>query len=389
MLNIQAELVDTTSESQLWGEQFRQRTSDLMTVQEEIAWQISEALRLKLTTAQKKQLRKRSTVNPEAYQSYLRGRHHWNQWTPDAFRRALDEFQRAIDLDPLYAVAYAGLGDTYGAMAYYGHVDPRTGFGQARAAANRALQLDPALPEAHVTLALGHLFAEWNWAAAEAALKQALALNPKHAGAHAVYALYLASAGRFTESLPEARTARDLDPLSIFNNIGVAWAHHFAGRHRDAIHEALRIRDLVPGLEEAGNILMGSYELLGRFADAAQLASEQRCWGLPLDGARLRDAFHAGGAQAYWRCRLELMREALTGVTAPAVNFGLAITHLQLGEIDPAIDALEAMVDAHAGGAVFIGVDPTIRTLRGNPRYDAILRRVGSPMASAAHTAST
>ena len=287
VLNIQAELVDTTSESQLWGEQFRQRTSDLMTVQEEIAWQISEALRLKLTTAQKKQLRKRSTVNPEAYQSYLRGRHHWNQWTPDAFRRALDEFQRAIDLDPLYAVAYAGLGDTYGAMAYYGHVDPRTGFGQARAAANRALQLDPALPEAHVTLALGHLFAEWNWPAAEDALKQALALNPKHAGAHAVYALYLASAGRFSESLPEARTARDLDPLSIFNNIGVAWAHHFAGRHRDAIHEALRIRDLVPGLEEAGNILMGSYELLGRFEDAAQLASEQRCWGLPLDGTKL------------------------------------------------------------------------------------------------------
>jgi len=389
VLNIQAELVDTTSESQLWGEQFRQRTSDLLTVQEEIAWQISEALRLKLTTAQKKQLRKRSTVNPDAYQSYLRGRHHWNQWTPDAFRRALDEFQRAIDLDPLYAVAYAGLGDTYGAMAYYGHVDPRTGFGQARAAANRALELDPALPEAHVTLALGHLFAEWNWPAAEDALKQALALNPKHAGAHAVYALYLATAGRFSESLPEARTARDLDPLSVFNNIGVAWAHHFAGRHREAIHEALRIRDLVPGLEEAGNILMGSYELLGRFEDAAQLAGEQRCWGLSLDGARLRDAFRAGGAQAYWRCRLGLMREALTGVTAPAVNFGLAITHLQLGEIDPAIDALEAMVDAHVGGAVFIGVDPTIRTLRGNPRYDAILRRVGSPMASAAHTAST
>ena len=202
---------------------------------------------------------------------------------------------------------------------------------------------------------------EWDWAAAEAALKQALALNPKHAGAHAVYALYLSTAGRFTESLPEARTARDLDPLSIFNNIGVAWAHHFAGRHRDAIHEALRIRDLVPGLEEAGNILIGSYELLGRFEDAAQLASEQRCWGLTLDGAKLRDAFHAGGAQGYWRSRLEMMQEALAGVTVPAVNFALAITHLQLGEIDPALDALDGMVDAHVGGAVFIGVDPTLR----------------------------
>ena len=150
-----------------------------MTVQEEIAWQISEALRLKLTTAQKKKLRKRSTVNPEAYQAYLRGRHHWNQWTPEGFRRALDEFQRAIDLDPLYAVAYAGLGDAYGAMAYYGHIDPRTGFAQARAAADRALELDPDLPEAHVTLALGHLFAEWDWAAAERELQAGARAQPQ------------------------------------------------------------------------------------------------------------------------------------------------------------------------------------------------------------------
>ena len=168
VLNIQAELVDTTSESQLWGEQFRQHTSDLMTVQEEIAWQISEALRLKLTTAQKKQLRKRSTVNPEAYQAYLRGRHHWNQWTPDGFRRALDEFQRAIDLDPLYA---RGLRRSRRHLRCDGLLRPSS----IRAPAsrrrgpppNRALELDPALPEAHVTLALGHLFAEWNWPAAE------------------------------------------------------------------------------------------------------------------------------------------------------------------------------------------------------------------------------
>jgi serine/threonine-protein kinase len=389
VLTIQAELVDTTNESQLWGEQFRQHKSDLMTVQEEIAWKISEALRLRLTTAQKKKLRKRSTVNPEAYQAYLRGRHHWNQWTPDGFRRALEEFQRAIALDPLYAVAYSGLGDTYGAMAYYAHIEPRTGFEQSRAAADRALQLDPDLPEAHVTRALGHLFARWDWAAAETELKEALTLNARHAGAHAVYALYLATAGRFTESLTEARTARDLDPLSIFNNIGVAWAHHFAGRHRDAIHEALRIRDFVPGLEEAGNILMGSYELLGRFEDAAQLASEQRCWGLPLDGAKLLEGFASGGAEGYWRIRLAMMQEAIDKLAPPAVHYGLAIGHAQLGEIEPALEALEKMVDAHVGGAVFIGVDPTLRRLSGNPRYEAILRRVGSPMASAAHTTST
>ncbi len=117
VLSIQAELVDTANESQLWGERFRQKTNDLVTVQEEIAWQISEALRLKLTGAQKKKLRRRATVNAEANQEYLRGRHHWNTWTPDAFRRAREHFERAIAHDPSYAVAYAGLGDAYGAMS--------------------------------------------------------------------------------------------------------------------------------------------------------------------------------------------------------------------------------------------------------------------------------
>jgi len=385
VLTIQAELVDTTTESQLWGEQFRQNVRDLMTVQDEIAWQISEALRLKLTAAQKKKLRKRSTVNADAYQAYLRGRHHWNNWSADSFRRALEEFQQAIDLDPVYALAYAGLGDALGAMAYYGHIDMRQGFYRARAAAERALELDAELPDAHVTLALARLFGEWNWPAAGNELEQAIALNPKHAMAHAVNALYLTTCGKFDESLSEARTARDLDPISVFTNIGVAWSHHFAGRYREAIHEALRVRDLVPGLEEAGNVLIGAYEMVGRFEDAARLIGEQRCWGMRLDGARLLEAYRHGGADEYWRNRLTQMAAANP---SPAVHFGFAICHLKLGDIGSALGHVEKMVEAHVGGVVFIGVDPMLRQLRGNHRYEAILKHVGSPMASAPHTAS-
>ncbi len=164
VLSIQAELVDTANESQLWGERFRQNTRDLVTVQEEIAWQISEALRLKLTGAQKKRLRRRPTVNVEANQEYLRGRHHWNTWTPDAFRRALEHFERAIAHDPLYALAYAGLGDAYGAMSYYGLIAPADGFPRARAAAVRALELDPEIGDPLVTLAIERLFWGWDWA---------------------------------------------------------------------------------------------------------------------------------------------------------------------------------------------------------------------------------
>jgi serine/threonine protein kinase len=379
ILVIQAELVDTATESQLWGEQYRQKISDVMPVQEEIAWQISEALRLRLTAAQKKKLRKRATVNPEAYQAYLRGRHHWNRWSAEGFRRAVDYFQQAIDLDPVYAAAYAGLGDAYGTMAYYGYVEPHDGFARARAAARRALELDRELPDAHVTLALGHLFASWDWPAAEAELKQAIALNPKLSVAHSVYALYLATCARFDEALVEARTGCDLDPLSIVANMGVVWVLHFAGNHEAAAREALRARELAPTLEEAGNILITSYESLGRLKDAARIIGQQRCWGMQLGGDELIRALEEGGPPAYWRKRLELMYAA--GPAPAAVHYSFAIAHVQRDNREAALTHLEQMVDAHAGGAVFIGVDPTLRRMRGDERYEAILRRVGSPVA--------
>lgn len=387
-LTIQAELVDTGSESQLWGEQYRYTLGDLPLVQQEIAWQISEALRLKLTAAQKKKLRKRATVSSEAYQEYLRGRHHWNLWTADGFRRAGDCFQQAIALDPGYAAAYAGLGDTYGVMAFYGYMDPHDGFARANAAATRALELDPDLADAYVTLALGLLFADWNWPGARAALDKALSLNPKLAIAHAIDSLWLITTGRFAAARAAARAARERDPLALPANMAVVWVHHFAGDHHAAAGEALRVRELAPDFEEAGNVLITAYDALGRHEEAARLIAEQRVWGVALEGGDLVKAHREGGATAYWRARLAMMSAALT-VVPPAAYFSFAIVHLQLGDRQRALDCLEKMVDGHAGGAVFIGVDHGLRQLRGDERFEALLRRVGSPTASTAHTAST
>ena len=386
MLVIQAELVDTVTESQLWGEQYRQRIADVMAVPEEIAWRISEALRVKLSSRHKTRMRKRATVSPEAYQEYLRGRYHWNTWRADSFRRALEHFERAIDIDPGYALAYAGLGDAYSALAYYGHVAPRDGFPRARAAADRAIALDPDVPDAHVSIGLERLFWARDWPAAEREMKRAIELNPRLALARSFHGLILCTLGRFDEALAEARLAVELDPLSLVINIGVAWAHLFSGNTPAAIEAALRTRDLAPTFEEAGNVLIASYEMTDRFEDAARICADQPFWGLPLDGSQLLDAYRAGGRAAYLRKRLELM-DAL-GVQ-PSRYFAFAITHCQLGEADRAVDYLELMLDAHVGGLVFIGIDPILATLAGNPRYDAVLKRAGVPMVSRARTAST
>jgi TolB-like protein len=389
LLHIQAELVDTATESQLWGERFRHKTSELLAMQEEIAWQISEALRLKLSGEHKKRLKRRPTVNNDAYQEYMRGRHCWHQWAPHNFLRAIEHFERALSFDPEYALAYTGLGNAYAALAYYGVIRPEEGFPKARAAAERALAIDDRLAEAHVVIAEERLFYGWDPPAAFQAVDEALRMDPESAVGYAVKSLILVSMHRFDEALKSARHARALDPLSPFINMGVAWVFHFWGRPADAVRELQDVLAFRPGLDEAGNILITSYESLGRFEEAAALMQKQSCWGIHLDGAAVATAFRRGGPEAYWRERLVQMRK---GGEAPAfAGFSFATVHCHLGEFDLAVDYLERMVEGHAGGTVFIAVENTIGRLKGFPRYDALLNRIGASRwqtASTPHTAS-
>jgi serine/threonine protein kinase len=386
-LNIQAELVDTQTESQLWGEQFRQRISELMVVQQEIAWQISEALRLKLTGQQKKKLRKKPTVDPDAYQDYLRGRYHWNNWSPDGFKRALECFERAINRDPTYALAYAGLADTLGSMAYYGFIAPEEGFPRSKAAAQRAIELDPEVPEAHSSLALAMLFWDHDWAGAEQEFKRAISLNSQLAIPHALYSIYLMAVGRFDEAIDEGRQSQRLDPLSLLTNMTVCWALHFARRTEEAIREVQRARELAPTYQDASVILMNAYEDLGRFEDAARVCSDPICFGVKADEGELIQAYRTGGPEAYWRKRLELLDSAPD--RPGLLDFGYAVIYARLNEPDLALNHLERMVDLKTGGAVFIAVNPYVKRFRDHPRFKRLMERVGTPMVSAPHTVPT
>jgi tetratricopeptide (TPR) repeat protein len=387
LLNIQAELVDTATESQLWGQQFRPKVSDLLAVQEEIAWQISEALRLKLTGEQKKRLRKRHNVNADAYQAYLRGRYEWHNWTPDSFRRAVEYFERAIAHDPRYALAYAGLADSYGAMAYYGFVPAEYGYPKAKEAALKAIEIDPEVADAHASLALGYLFWHRDWTSAEREFKTALSLNPQLATAHALYSLYLITVGRHDESIEEARTAQRLDALSLLINMSVCWALYFAGRAEEAIRETQRTRELAPGFHEAGNLLVSAYEHVGRFEDAARIALEQPVYGVRMDGAPLLEAYRSGGAEAYWRKRLQYLDEV--AAQAPStIHYAYAVLHTRLGDIASALDHLEQLLEGNTGNAVFVPVDPCLRQLDREARFQWIIQRLGTPMASTPRTVS-
>ncbi len=387
VLNIQAELVDTVTESQLWGEQFRQKTSELMTIQEEIAWQISEALRLKLTAGQKKKLRKRHTVNPDAYQEYLRGRYHWAHWTADSFHRAVDHFERAIALDPAYALPYAGLADAFGSLAYYS--EPEVRWPLAKAAAARALQIDPDLTEAHASMCISHLFWDWDWPAAERELKKAVKLNPDLPFSHAFYALFLISVGRIEDALEHARAGQRLEPLALLTNMSVCWALHFAGRHEEALRETIRTMELAPGLEDLNNMLAGTYEDLGRFEEAAALAGQKACWGVCEDAGPLLDAFRRDGARGYWRARLASAESIAAEGPTRMVHFACASMHAKLGHVERALDYLERVVEARMSVAVFMGVDDYLDPLRGHPRFQALIAKVGIPTVSAPRTAST
>jgi Flp pilus assembly protein TadD len=209
----------------------------------------------------------------------------------------------------------------------------------------------------------------------------------------AFHAIMLASAGRHDEAVAEARTARQLDPLSPLVNMSVGWTLFFAGRCEEALAELTHTRELMLGdaREEPGSVIIVALELLGRFDEAARVAATTACFGVPLDGERLLAAFRSGGAEGYWRERLDALDRAAS-TARPLIHYSYAAVLAQLGRRDEAVQHLETLVDLHHGGPVFFAVDPALAPLAGHAGFERMLTRIGmprSPTASAPHTAST
>ncbi|HSL20309.1 MAG TPA: protein kinase [Vicinamibacterales bacterium] len=376
-MHIQAELIDAATESQIWGEQYRRPISDLQALQEEIAWHISEALRIKLTGQQKKKLHRQTTASSEAYQEYLRGRFEWNKWTPVGFRNAVDHFQRAIEVDANFALGWAGLGDAYGALSYYHFMPPREGFPRAEAAARRALEIDPQLAEAHLTLAVGRLFYGWNTAEAEKSFKRAIQLKPTLALAHSFYAFCLWAQDRLPEALEEAREGLALDPLSLPANMTLGWVLLRMRAFEEVVAQGRRTLALDPAYMEGHVITAAGLELLERHADAARhFAGVMQCFGVPADVAiPAQDRLDPSTAQSYWESKLAVLSE-LAETHHVLQQFFIA-AYVALGRADRALDLIEGLVEEHSGSVIFIAGDPVLVPLRDHPRFKALLKRIG------------
>jgi eukaryotic-like serine/threonine-protein kinase len=382
LLNIQAELVDVTTETQVWGDQYRHPVSELLSLQEQIAWQISEALRIRLSAPQKKRFQKRATRSSEAYHEYLRGRHQWSKWRQEGFRKAIEHFDAAIRIDPKYARAYAGLAETYGALGYYGHVATDVAMTRASAAAYAALDLDPQLAEAYGAIGVCRMFHSWDWIGAEHALRKGLELEPRNPTLHMYMGLLHTSLGRHDQALASMRRGRELDPLSVLMQMSVAWAFYFARDYTKALDAIREVTLLEPGFPNALAFLAVTYERLGLLERAAETLGQATMFFSARVGAEtvadLKAGLAAGGPNGYWHARVQLAeRLRQESNSSGLAEYASGVAMAQAGHIDEAFTHLDRMTALRTGQSAFLMVDPSLDPLHNDPRWDTLLRRIG------------
>ena len=378
-LRIGAELVDVATGSRIWGAQYDRAPGDIFAIQDEISNEISEKLRLQLTRAEKKQLTKRYTANPEAYRLYLRGRHHWNQWTEEGFYKAIESFQQAIETDPGYALAYAGLADCYVLLGWNSYLPPKEAFPKGKVAAAAALQLDPDLAEAHTPLGALLWLHDWQWDKAQAEFKRSLELAPSYPTANHWYAEFAMTMGREEEAMVRMKKGLDLDPLWLIMNVAIGWALYFARRYDEAIAQLRRTVELDPNYPMTYWILGLVFRKTGRY-DLAITEGDKGVTlsgGSPLMRAALAHTLALAGRTREAMQTLDDLRElAEKRYVAPYFFAGI---HTGLGENERAIEYLERCYEEHSHWLIYLHIDPSMDALRDNPGFQGLLRSVGLP----------
>ena len=374
-LVIQAELMNVADGSQIWGDQYNRPVSDLLAVQDDIAGEILDKIQPRLSGEERQKVTKRHTDNPVAYQTYLQGRYYWNKGTVASYKKAIEYFQQASAKDPNYALAYAGLADSYLMLGSY-WVEAVT---EAKGAAEQALKIDPKLAEAHV--ALGHikLLLDWDWAAAQREFTQGISLNPASALAHRQYAAYLATVGRVDEATAEVRQALTLDPLSPIVNSDLGWYLLYDGKTAEAIAQFRKTLEFDANSVAASRGLGIAQSQAGQHA--AAIASLKRALDLsensPVILGHLGAAYAAAGQRS---AALEALKDLETQSARQYVPASaMAMIQTALGDRNAALDLLQKAYEEHDFAVSQLSVAPWFAPLRGDARFQKLIERLGLP----------
>ena len=376
-VTISAALIDVRDNQQLWGEQYSEKVSELLSVQREIAKQITNNLRLKLSGAVQTRAVKRDTDNPDAYQSYLKGRFYWNKRTGEGLKKSIEFFNQAIEKDPNYALAYAGLSEAYGLLPSYTAVLPKDAFPQAKAAARKALEIDDTLAEAHVGLANVLTSYDWNFVASERELRRAIELNPNYATAHQWLSDGpLLATGRFEEAHAAMKRAQDLDPLSLIINAEAGTNYIYARQYDKAIEKLRKTIEMDQSFYYAHWALGEALAMKGSFAEAI---NEYRIALRLVDDPNVLALIGHVDAVSGKRDEALKIIEQLKEISKQryVAAYAFAEVYAALGDKDQAFQWLEKSFQDRAPDLVFFRIDPLIDNLRSDPRCDEFGRRAG------------
>jgi TolB-like protein/DNA-binding winged helix-turn-helix (wHTH) protein/lipoprotein NlpI len=384
---VSAQLIRVSDQTHLWAQNYDRDLKDLLDVQNDLGRSIAEQVSANLTPQRQIELSKKHIVNPEAYDLYLKGRFYWNQRTPGALKESIGYFQEATVKDANFALAYAGLADAYNISNILGLYSPKESFPQAKAAAMRAIELDPSLAEAHAALGMEKSHYEFDFPGAEREFLKALEVNPNSPYAHLFYSnCFLMPMGRTAQAIAENKRAVEIDPLSLPINNFMGMTYMLAGDNGNAYRQFQHTIAMDPSFPLAHDYFSWLLTTMGRYEDAIKEheKSEVLSGSTPEEAATeatvMERAFKSGGEKGFWQKHLELELEARNQPGAEASPFVLAAAYAMAGQTDKAFEWLEKGYEEHEGqDLTLLKFDPAFKSLRSDPRFPAMLRKIGLP----------
>lgn len=375
-IRVTARLINIADSASLWGYRCDEDWTDIFKMEDSISERIAVSLLKSLSPDEQMRLTKRYTSSSESYHLYLKGRYYWNKFTGETLQKAIEYFNRAVEEDPCYALAYCGLADSYSALGV-NYLAPKDSFPKAKAAALRALEIDETLAEAHVSLAGEKLLYEWDWPGAERELNRALDLNTGYATLYEAYGYYLQAMGRVGEAIDRLEQAQELDPLSSVITSDLAWAYISARQYDRALDQGLKALEMDPNFAIAHSIIGMAYEHKGEHKKA--ITALARASTLSKESPRVLALLGYAHAKAGDTAKAQGVLDRLTRLSKQRHMdpYNIAVARLGFGENEQAFECLEHAYKERSAQLIWLKLDPIFDSLRLNPRFEEFLRRMG------------